>query len=89
MELADKIKERINQYYSATHSVTHSSVAPLLLQCQQVLADLEKQFAVREQLRLRLEASSKDLLELQSKTEAARAKGASAKELKKLQGKRL
>jgi len=86
MELAEKIRERINQYYSATNSVTHSSVFPLILHCQRSLEDLEKQFNSREAVRLKLEASTKDLFDLHTKIDEARAKASPPKDLKKLMG---
>lgn len=86
MDLAERIKERINQYYSATDSVTHSGVSPLVSQCQKSLEDLEKLFGGREALRFKLEASSKDLAELRAKADAARGRGSPFKDTKKLQG---
>ena len=86
MDLADKIRERINQYYAATDSVTHSSVFPLIDQCQTSLDQLEKLFGLRESMREKIERHSTEIRSQVSKIEDVRTKSSSIKDLKKLIG---
>lgn len=61
LDFAERIKDRINQYYAATNSVTMLGLKDKVHECVKSLEHLHKSKLQRDHIKLKLEQATKDI----------------------------